>query len=169
MISHRHCSFIYSQPPSPLYNVSTVSLPSVPVERHTTLWPHGWATLGCWPVRTSSSSCVETKRTWMLTERSHSWRLHALLRRTVRSRGIIWSFLSKPLIIAEEVYYFIWHGQCILITTESTNMYKHHMATSSEIVCACLCQSWCSWRPALWQGRTLKRPLSSVLGKSSTR
>ncbi len=55
------------------------------VERRTTLWPRGWATPGCWPVRTSSSSCVGTRRTWTLTERSRSWRLHASLRRTVGS------------------------------------------------------------------------------------
>lgn len=92
--------------PSPLYNVTLLS-PYAAVERPTTLWPRGWPTPGCWPVRTSSSSFVETRRTWMWTERSRSWRRHALLRRTVDytvyNTVMLWSFLSKPPIITGEL------------------------------------------------------------------
>lgn len=89
------------------------------VERHTTLWPRGWVMPGCWPVRTLSSSSVGIRKTWMLTERSRSWRLRVLLRRTVGSA--VWEnvglYLCKPLtdlfhcdLLLEKEHFFFWQA-----------------------------------------------------------
>lgn len=63
-------------------------LSPISVEKRTTHWPRGWATPGCWPVKTSSSSSAGTRRTWMRTERSRSWRRHGSLRKTVTSAAV---------------------------------------------------------------------------------
>ena len=57
----------------------------------------------CWPAKTSSSSCVGTRKIWMQTERWLSWKRRALLRRMVR-------ILYHPhiqLTVVDSVYVFI--------------------------------------------------------------
>lgn len=82
-----------------LYLLSIISS----VEKHIMPWPHGWVTQGCWPVRILLSSCVGTRRTLMLTERSHSWRHRVLHKKTVQILLIFYTFLYNVSTISTNV------------------------------------------------------------------